>query len=79
MKYIELFTNKYAMALLAIALIALLCVLSSSEWTLGIIISKAVGFALVYVYDRLFKKWDRAGKIDIIKELFNDDHDEDCE
>ena len=79
MKYIELFTNKYAMALMAVAVVALLCVLSSSEWTLRIIVIKVVGFALVYVYDRLFKKWDRAGKIDIIKELFNDDHDEDGE
>lgn len=79
MKYIELFTNKYAMALMAVAAVALLCVLSSSEWTPDIIVSKAVGFALIWAYCRLFRKWDSEGKIDIIKELFNNDHDEDCE
>jgi membrane protein implicated in regulation of membrane protease activity len=75
-KFNQLITNRYALALVIIAMAALLCIMSSSEWTLGIILSKAIGFALVYVYDRLFKKWDKAGKIDIIKELFNDDHEE---
>ena len=76
-KFNQLITNRYALALVIIAMAALLCIMSSSEWTLGIILSKAIGFALVYVYDRLFKKWDKEGKIDIIKECFNDDHEED--
>lgn len=77
MKYLKLITNKYALALAAIAMAALLCILSTSQLTMGILLSKAVGFALIYTYVRLFKKWDKEGKIDIIRECFNDDHKED--
>lgn len=73
----ELITNRYAIALGIIAMAALLCLVSTSQWTMGIIIVKAIGFGLIYAYVRLFKKWDSEGKVNIIRELFNDDHDED--
>lgn len=73
MKYLQLFTNKYSLALLAILILALLCLMSTSEVTVVIILIKLLGFAMCYVYARLFKAWDKAGKIDCIKNLFNDE------
>lgn len=73
MKYLQLFTNKYSLALLAILILALLCIMSTSEVTVVIILIKLLGFAMCYVYARLFKVWDKAGKIDCIKNLFNDE------
>lgn len=76
MRYVELFTNRYSLALLAIAVFALLCIMATSEVTAVVILIKFIGFALVYAYARLFKKWDKEGKVDVIKQLFNDNEEE---
>lgn len=77
MKYLQLITNRYSLALLFIAVLALLCIMSTSKWTLLVIVIKVIGFGLCYLYAILFKKWDKQGKIDVIKELFNDNEEED--
>lgn len=76
MKYLQLFTNRYSLALLAILILALLCIMSTSELTIAVIIIKVIGFALCYIYSILWKKWDGQGKLDVIKQLFNDKEDE---
>lgn len=77
MKYLKLITNKYSLTLTAIIVLALMCIMSTSELTLCVIIVKCVGFALLYVFSYLFGLWEDQGKIDCIKELFNDDDDDD--
>ena len=76
MKYIKLFTNRYSLALLGIALLALLCIMATSKWTLAVVAVKAIGFGLAFLYCKLFNKWDREGKVDVINELFNDNDEE---
>lgn len=73
MKYLQLFTNKYSLALLLIAILALLCIMATSEVTILVVLIKVLGFALCYVYSILWKKWDKQGKVDVIKQLFNDE------
>lgn len=77
MKYLQLITNKYSLALLVVLLLALLCLMSTSELTLWLIVIKIIGLALAYAFLRLYAKWECDGKIDFIYDLFNDDHDED--
>ena len=76
MRYAKLLTDKHALALTAIMLLGLACIMATSEVTLMLVAVKAIGFALIYVYCRLFKKWDSEGKVDVIKELFNDNEEE---
>jgi len=77
MKYLRLLTNKYALTLTAILMLALLCLMSTSELTIVLVLIKLLGFALCYVYAKLFKHWERQGKVDVIKAVFNDNEEED--
>jgi uncharacterized membrane protein len=76
MKYLKLITNKHCLAITAIGLLALLCIMATSEVTLSVIIVKAIGFGLIYLMTRLYKKWDKQGKVAPINELFNDNDEE---
>lgn len=76
MKYLQLLTNKYALALTAILMLALLCIMSTSELTIVLVLIKLLGFILCYIYSKLFHRWSHQGKVDIIKELFNDTEEE---
>lgn len=73
MKYLQLFTNKYSLALLALFFVGIACLMASSEWTWIIIVSKVIGLALLILFSRLFTKWECDGRIDFIYDLFNDD------
>jgi len=72
MKYLQLITNKHCLAITAIGLLALLCIMATSEVTITVVIVKVIGFALIYLMSRLYDKWDKQGKVNPINELFND-------
>lgn len=73
MKYLQLFTNKYSLALLLLFIVGFVCIMASSEWTWIIIATKVVGIALLILFSRLFTKWECEGRIDFIYDLFNDE------
>lgn len=72
MKYIKLFTDKYALAITALAVIALVCLMATSKWTALIIVMKAIGLGLCWLIARLSNKWSRQGKLQPIKDLFGE-------
>lgn len=76
MKYLQLITNKHCLAITAIDLLALLCIMATSEVTLSVIIVKAIGFGLIWITTRLYNKWNKQGKVGPINELFNDNEEE---
>jgi hypothetical protein len=76
MKYLQLFTNKYTLALTAIMMLGLLCIMATSSVTPLVILIKTIGFGLFYAYYRLFKVWSKQGKVDAIKDLFNDNEED---
>lgn len=73
MKYLQLITNKHCLAITAIGLLALLCVMATSEVTLTVVIVKVIGFALIWLMCRLYDKWNAQGKVDPINDLFTDE------
>ena len=72
MKYLQLITNKHCLAITALGLLALLCVMADSDITSSEIIIKLIGLGLIWLQARLYKKWDHEGKVEPIKQLFND-------
>ena len=71
-KYINLITDKYALSITALAVIALVCLMATSKWTALIVVIKLIGLALCWLIARLSNKWGKAGKLQPIKDLFGD-------
>lgn len=64
--YLQLLTNWRIVALAALAIVAMLLLLSESVSLKALIITKLTGFALAYGCYRLSQHWDRK---DLINEL----------
>ena len=73
MKYLKLITNRHCLAITVIGLLALLCIMATSDITLAVVVIKIIGFGLIYLMTRLYNKWDKQGKVGPINELFNDE------
>lgn len=68
--------NWRVVVLTALLLVALLCIMATSEWTWIIVLIKVIGFALCWLVNRLWNRWEADGTIDCLVGMFKDIEDE---
>ena len=68
--------NWRALVLTALMLVALLCIMATSEWTILIIIIKVIGFGLCWLVNILWNRWEADGTIDCLVGMFKDIEEE---